>query len=118
MSIEIKIDREDVKKAVQMAVYQNKALITADSLGIDLYGYSPDILGIVADIIGVPKDNTVFLEDGELYENDGCFPDDIYCRDWIVNALDAVTSDEHPIDKLVDDLIESAQEDHPVWRSE
>lgn len=63
-----------------------------------------DLIEIVADMYGVPQDNTV-----ELGVGIGPWPDDAYCRDWLLDRWREVLAGECDIAQFTKEICEEAK---------
>ena len=103
--------KDFVSALLAIQLEQHRAIDNLNQCGICLdsvKGLYVNLLDPIADLYGVPKDNTVETHACERANKSGEWPEDAYCRDWILEDWQQVEDGDATIDDFLRVLEEGA----------
>jgi len=91
-----------VRQLLEAQLAHDKAMRRLEDAGVDLNKeVYVDITDIIADWYGIPKDNTVETHAMDRAMQTGDWPEDAYCRDWLLDEWGKVQEQNATIDDFI-----------------
>lgn len=91
-----------VMRLLAIQLRHNNAFNRLEAAGVSLPAdIEVDVLDLIADWYGVPEDNTVETNACDRANATGEWPEDAYCRDWIMDEWGKVEDGDASFDDFI-----------------